>query len=183
MNKSRIIITGGPSTGKSSMIRNLADRGYPVMHEVARAEIKRQLEQKSKLVPWDDVLGFSRKVFEGQRDQYNAAQAGKRNFYDRGIPDLIAYLKNAGIKDEYLERQAASYRYHPRIFILPPWREIYESDTERREEWEEMLRIHNWLEQTYRGYGYELVKVPMIEVKKRVDFIFEHLSCDDLPNP
>lgn len=175
MKTPRIIITGGPCTGKSSLLKSLHQQGYRTYLEVARAEIKRQLKKGSNLVPWDDVLGFSHKVMEGQLRQYHSALSGALNFYDRGVPDLLAYLRKSAIHDEIIERQARQLQYYPTLFIAPPWQEIYAQDNERRESLSEMMDIHHHLLLIYQELNYRVLELPKASVQERLTFIFNHL--------
>lgn len=176
MKTARIIITGGPCTGKSSLIKALHKKGYRSYLEVARAEIKRQLQKGTNLVPWDDVQGFSHQVMEGQLRQYHSALPGTLNFYDRGVPDLLAYLRKSAIHDAIIEQQARELQYYPTLFIAPPWQDIYAQDNERRESLAEMMDIHHHLLMVYQDLHYQVLELPKASVQERLDFIFKHLS-------
>jgi len=67
------------------------------------------------------------------------------------------------------------YRYNY-IFLMPPWEEIYISDNERYENFEQALAIHNHLERTYKELGYTITVVPTGNIKNRANFIIEHIK-------
>jgi len=172
MSPRRIIITGGPCTGKSTLIELLAGRGFPVKREVARAEIKRQLAVGSNLLPWQDVQGFSRVVMEKQLEQYRQVPtSGKVIFYDRGVPDLLAYLRKAKIHDALIEEQARHLSYAQPVFAAPPWPEIYNVDNERRESFADMQIIHGHLLAVYHELGYRVVELPFASPAERLQRI------------
>ena len=56
---------------------------------------------------------------------------------------------------------------------MPPWEEIYISDNERYENFEQALAIHNHLERTYKALNYSIIEVPTGTVKERADFILK----------
>lgn len=172
----RIIITGGPGTGKSTIIDLLENRGYPCHREVSRAVIKEELDKGSDLLPWQDLPGFSETVFKGQTEQYHQAKENHINFFDRGLPDVIAYLRKDSLPTEMLDDLVPHYPYHSEIFVTPPWPEIYKTDSERREDFETMQSIHNSLVDTYKSFGYEVVEVPKENSFKRANFILERLG-------
>ncbi len=172
----RIIITGGPGTGKSTIIDLLEERGYPCHCEVSRAVIKEQLEKGSDLLPWNDLSGFSDTVFKGQTGQYHQAEPNEINFFDRGLPDVIAYLRKDLLPTEALDDLVEHYPYHNEVFVTPPWEEIYKNDEERREDFETMQAIHNALVETYEHFGYTVVEVPKEDSYKRVNFILKRLG-------
>ena len=172
----RVIITGGPGTGKSTIIDLLEQKGYPCHREVSRAVIKEQLEKGSDLLPWSDLPGFSNTVFEGQTSQYHSAIEGAINFFDRGLPDVIAYLRKDLLPTEALDDLVHHYPYHHEIFITPPWEEIYQTDEERREDFKTMQAIHNSLVETYEQFGYTVVEIPKLQSHERVNFILNRLA-------
>ena len=129
----RVVITGGPATGKTSLITEFKGLGYQIFPEVARVVIKQQLALNSIKVPWLDVSGFSQLVLEEQCHHFKMAK-NSLSFFDRGIPDIIGYLNHANqpFFDSLIDT-AENLKYNF-IFILPPWEEIYETDNELREE-------------------------------------------------
>lgn len=174
----RVIITGGPGTGKSTIIDLLEEKGYPCHREVSRAVIKEELAKGSTQLPWDDLSGFSNLVFDGQTSQYRHAEEGKVNFYDRGIIDVIAYLKKDKLPSDALEDLARHYPYYTKVFLTPPWEEIYAKDDERRENFETMTVIHKELKDAYTSFGYEVIEVPKGSSQERVNFILEQLGIE-----
>ena len=61
-------------------------------------------------------------------------------FFDRGIPESVGYCRliKSNIPD-YLYKAAQSYRYNQKVFITPPWGDIYQHDKERKQSWEEAV--------------------------------------------
>ena len=62
-----------------------------------------------------------------------------------------------------------------KIFILPPWEDIYIADNERYENYEQAKLIYNHLVETYEKYGYNLIEVPKDTVDNRILFILEQI--------
>jgi predicted ATPase len=62
------------------------------------------------------------------------------------------------------------------IFILKPWKEIYKSDTVRYESFEQALKIHECLVNTYEGFNYTLIDVPFDTVENRADYILNEIQ-------
>lgn len=175
-NTLRVVITGGPGTGKSTIIDQLEQKGFPCHREVSRAVIKKELEKGSDLLPWNDLPGFSNIVFEGQTSQYHRAEEHKINFYDRGLIDVIAYLRKDLLPADTLEDLVQHYPYHNKIFVTPPWEDIYRTDSERREDFETMQAIHDSLVDTYTHFGYQVVEVPKGQSYERTNFILKELD-------
>lgn len=173
----RVVITGGPGTGKTSLITALENAGYPVKHEQARIFIDNTNKGLSNLSPWTDLLAFSERVMNARHEDYQGAQFGSFNFYDRGLPDTLAYLRRDGksIPDDWISL-VTSHRYERVVFIAPPWQEIFHQDNERMESYEELLSIHQYLIDTYENLGYELRELPRIPIEERLHFVIKELA-------
>jgi predicted ATPase len=172
----KIVITGGPGTGKTTVIEELTKRNFECMHEISREVTLNNRKYGTEQLFLTKPLLFSELLLEGRVNQY--IEAEKRNcklvFFDRGIPDVHAYMNYISIDypNTYVVK-SKMYRYNY-IFLMPPWQEIYISDNERYENFEQALAIHNHLERTYKELGYTIIEVPTGTIENRTDFI---LSC------
>ena len=97
--------------------------------------------------------------------------------FDRGIPDTIGYMELIQLSPspEY-QKLANEYRYNKKVFILPPWEEIYAVDSERKQNFNEAVRTYNQLSQTYLHLGYELIILPKVSVGERAKRLISELS-------
>jgi len=173
LNSKRIVITGGPGTGKTAIINELLKRKYCCLEEISRqVTLDAQKSGISQLFLTDPLL-FSDLLLEGRTKQFNKAGDinEKHVFLDRGIPDVVAYLDYIG--NAYPERyvNACADHKYDHVFILAPWQEIYKSDNERYESFEQANEIHHHLLETYSKYNYKLHDVPFGSVESRTDFI------------
>ena len=167
----RILISGAPGTGKTSIINELSKKGYPCHFEVSREIISNQIASKGKITPWQNLETFSQIVFKKRRIQFDNTTE-KITFYDRGIIDVIAYMRKEGLKinPEWI-RIAKEYRYFNKVFIAPPWEDIYQNDEERMEDFNTSIEVHKYMVSTYESFGYEIVLIPKVSVNKRIIFI------------
>lgn len=173
----RIVITGGPGTGKSSIIKKLERDGHKCLHEVSREiTAAAQKEGITQLFLEQPVL-FSKKLLEARIDQFHEASASQSHmvFIDRGIPDVIAYMNYFGTDYPAAFNEAcADYKYH-HVFLLPPWEEIYQTDNERYESFEQAVQIYDHLKSSYRENGYPTIEVPRNSVVHRCEFILSKI--------
>ena len=94
----KIVLIGGPGTGKSSILREFIKRGYKCMPEISReVTLKAQKDGIDQLFLEQPLL-FSQLLLEGREQQYIDAHQSDAEiiFFDRGIPDVHAYRNYLG---------------------------------------------------------------------------------------
>ena len=167
------IITGGPGSGKSTVIDALAKRGISTMSEAGRAIIQDQVAIGGEALPWADRQAFAELMLNWEMRSYRMAVALKGPvIFDRGVPDVLGYLRLIGLSiPSRVERAAQMFRYNRRVFIAPPWREIFQIDAERKQSFEEAQATYEAMIETYSGLGYELIQLPLDSIQERVNFL------------
>ncbi len=177
MQKEIIVIIGGPGTGKSTIIDGLVADGYCCYPEISRQVTLEAQKEGIEQLFLEKPLLFSEKLLEGRIKQFENAKEEPAEvvFIDRGIPDVVAYMDYIG--DNYPEhfKEACEVCKYSKIFLLPPWEEIYKSDGERYENFEQAKTIYNHLVETYKKYGYELIEVPKDTVTNRILYILDKI--------
>ncbi len=180
----RIIITGGPGSGKSTLLDALRTHGFICYQEVSRQIIRQEATRPDGVLPWNDLPAFARLAFrEMMRHHDQAAAAGRDCFFDRGVPDIFGYLLHGGyaIPETFLAIHAQSCRYHPTVFMLPFWPEIYVNDPERPQTAEQSRSLSIAIGEAYRALGYTLVDVPLQPVAERVRFLLSRIGGPSAP--
>ena len=177
MKSRKIVITGGPGTGKSSIINRLEEKGEKCLHEISRQVTLEAKKQGIDQLFLEQPLLFSEKLLEGRLDQYLEAMEFNSDhiFLDRGLPDVVAYMDYFDTKYPEIFNKICQNNRYDLIFILPPWKEIYTSDNERYESYEEALKISSYLYSTYKRYGYNPIEVPKLSVEERTSFILDKI--------
>ncbi len=178
MKTKKIVITGGPGTGKSSIIEHLINRGFTCLEEISRqVTITAKKEGIDQLFLTNPLL-FSERLLKGRLNQFTDANAyvNETVFFDRGIPDVLAYMDFIG--DNYPQHfvDVCKDTIYDAVFILKPWKAIYTKDQERYENFEQALTIHKHLVNTYMNYNYTLIDVPFDTVENRTNFILKVLG-------
>jgi predicted ATPase len=167
------VLTGGPGAGKSTLIDALAGAGFATVPEAGRAIIRQQAQIAGRGRPSVDPDLFAELMLSWELQSYHArASEPEPVFFDRGIVDVIGYLKLSGRPvPEHMSAAARLYRYNRCVFVCPPWPQIFTQDNERKQDLDEADRTYRALVETYAGCGYELVEVPRTPVDERLRFI------------
>lgn len=177
MSTKKIVITGGPGTGKSTLINELIDRGHSCMEEISRQIILEAKEDGIDQLFLTNPLLFSELLLKGRQQQFlKADMFSEIVFFDRGLPDVLAYMDYIG--DSYPQNFVNTCKdsVYDIVFILKPHEAIYKKDNERYENFEQALDIHKHLLNTYQYYNYNLIDVPFDTVENRIDFILNTLN-------
>ncbi|ELY3608488.1 AAA family ATPase [Cronobacter sakazakii] len=174
----RIIITGGPGSGKSTVIDELNKRGYWCSTEAGRAVIQDQVRIGGGALPWADQTAFAELMLCWEiRSWHEVEELTEPCFYDRGVPDVAGYLYLSELPTpKHLKSAIAEFRYNRTVFIAPPWREIYVQDAERKQSFEDAVLTYHSMVETYQRYGYKLLELPCLPIEERADFILSQLN-------
>jgi predicted ATPase len=125
-----------------------------------------------------DPYAFNRKILTGRIRQYHHASELQEPvvFYDRGIPDVLAYMDyfGQGYNEEFT-RPCQELRYDAAI-LLPPWEEIYTRDEARLESFQQACEIHEYLARSYAQCGYQVQTLPSGPIKARADNLLEMIQ-------
>jgi len=170
------VITGGPGGGKTSLLESLASKGYNFIPETARQIIKERLSNGLTARPGPRT--FAQQIFDKDWTNFiSNSDLSSLLFFDRSFMDsawqlfscdTVGYNK---IKDTHLKN-----RYNNKVFITPPWKEIYHSDTERNQSFEESIVVYTRLEEWYREHDYDVVVLPKDTIENRAKFILSQVT-------
>jgi predicted ATPase len=171
----RFIISGGPGAGKSTLLNALRTAGFLCFDEVSRQVIQEQVALDSRCLPWIDLDCFAQLVLQRMIDQYETASDrddASVAFFDRGIPDIIAYLRVGELTvGEAWYQASRQFPYEPLVFMAPPWEAIYVNDSERWQTFAEATALHQALVETYQALGYTILELPRVSAADRVTFV------------
>lgn len=177
MKNKKIVITGGPGTGKSSIIHELEKNGEKCLHEISRQVTLEAKREGIDQLFLEKPLLFSEKLLEGRLQQYIEASKLEADpiFIDRGLPDVVAYMDYFETDYPNIFNDTCENNRYDKVFILPQWKEIYKNDNERYENFEEALKISSYLYATYKRYGYHPIEVPKLSIEDRTQFILDKI--------
>ena len=178
-----VVISGGPGAGKTALIEELCREGCTCSSEVARQIIQEQMAAGGDALPWANRERYARQMLERSVAAWQEGlRAGGTIFFDRGLPDTLCYVRLEGLSQE-LERDALAmsrqHRYLQRVYLAPQWREIYETDAERRQSFEEAVKTCDLMTKTYEECGYQVMLLPLVSVRKRAEILLREIAQFD----
>jgi predicted ATPase len=172
-----VVISGCSGGGKSALLEELGRRGHPTVEEPGRRIVKEQLLSGGTALPWTDGVAFARRCIALALSDRRAARRrqGRWVFFDRGLIDASVALRRM-TGEPVLNAIKRSHRYHQRVFLAPPWPEIYVTDNERRHSLDAGVAEYQRLVDAYPALGYEVTILPKIGVAERAEFVLRTLA-------
>jgi predicted ATPase len=157
-------------------LAELQRRGHAGVEEPGRRIVREELTGDGVALPWVDPAAFARRaVAMALADRAAAEGPAGWVFFDRGLVDAAAALEHA-TGEAVLERLGRTHRYHWRVFLAPPWPEIFVNDPERPHGFEAARIEYGRLLSAYERLGYAVSILPKTDVVGRADFVLEMLE-------
>ena len=170
----RILITGCSGGGKSTLLAELARRGYATVPEPGRRIIAAETDPASPRLPWNDAATFARAAQAMALADFAAAEgAAGPVFFDRGLIDAqlaLAHATAAPADAALLSR----HRYDA-VFLAPPWPEIHVTDAARRHGLPAAIAEYHRIRDALPALGYDAIPLPRAPVAERAAFVLRHL--------
>lgn len=168
------VVTGGPSSGKTTTVNLLRSRGYKTTIEHARHYIDTQkVTGKTVEEIRKNHVVFQQGILDMQIEQEQALSSNDVVFLDRAIPDALAYYRFLGLSVDIKLEETLHRHLYKKIFILDPLPLV--ADYARTEDGVAQKKIHTLLTDVYESLPYPVIHVPVLPPEERVDFILKNL--------
>ena len=168
------VITGAPCSGKTSVIKEIEQRGARVVHEVARSYIDEQLDKGLRLDQIKaDVLQFERHILHTKIKIEDGLAEFEPIFFDRGVPDSIAYFRLEGLDPAEPLAYSRRTRYR-RVFFFE--RFDFLNDEVRSEDEMMAAKLNDLLLEAYTQIGYDIIRVPVMSVADRTERVLRAIK-------
>jgi len=168
------VITGGPSSGKTTTVNLLRERGYITTMEHARHFLDTQrLKGRTIEEVRKNQREFQLGVLDMQIEQENEIAPNVQVFLDRAIPDALAYYRFLNLTEDDKLIEALKNVSYKKVFImdyLP-----LKNDYARNENSEAQKKIHELITEVYESLPFPVVHVPVLPAEERVEFILNNL--------
>ena len=171
-----VVFTGGPGTGKTTLLAELAANGYATVEDSARAIIAERLARGAS--PRPDPPAFAREILRRDIEKYlGQPRTSQWVFFDRGLIDALGMVQEvAPLPANELQAMLTAYPFHRSVFVFPPWEAIYVTDSERDQSFADAVKVHDKVVRWYRSCGYTLHEVPRLPVPRRAQHVLRLLA-------
>jgi predicted ATPase len=168
------VITGTLSSGKSTLIGQLAKRGFQIVPEAARLYIEGELAKGRTM---DEIRRDPAALQRGVNAMTLRVEQGLRAddvlFLDRALPDTLAFCRANGLNPNEILADCFHHRYAS-VFLLD--RLPIKQDGVRFHDDLTADLIDEWHARDYSALGYDVVRVPVLAPEERLAFVLERLS-------
>jgi predicted ATPase len=172
-------LTGCSSSGKSTLLEALAQRGVACVREAGRIVVQEEHASGGDGLPWVDPLLFRDLIFEKSTAAFNTHKdhVGPVVF-DRSFIEAVSCSIGCGVEppEKHLEA-ARELRFNTTVFVTLPWEEIFTTDAERKSTFEDAKAEFELTSGLYKQFGYTLLEVPKGHIDERVDFVMAAIEA------
>ena len=175
----RIVLTGGPHSGKSTLIDALARRGMKTVPEAALLEIEAMVADhgadEARRIRRADTRAFQ--VAVSRRQAQLEASMGRLAgpvFFDRGMIDGLAYCHHYDFEvPAELERLASDARYDLCVVcsLVVPF--TLRAATGRTSDETAARRLEQLITEAYRERAIPVVHLPLVPLPQRLERLLE----------
>lgn len=168
------VITGAPCCGKTTLINQLADKGFRTLPEAGRQYVEREMARGRTI---DEIreneVNFARSIKDMQLGIEHGLRPNDTSFLDRAFPDCLSYYRVVGLNPNQILLECFHHRYDF-IFVLD--RFPVQQDGVRTEDDVVAGFLDEWLIRDYLALGYRVVRVPVLPPQDRLAFVLDKLS-------
>ncbi|RRN73432.1 AAA family ATPase [Agrobacterium deltaense] len=170
-----IILSGCSGGGKSTLLAELARRGFATVEEPGRRIVIEETRNGGTALPWIDLEAFARRAIAMALEDRQKAPPEGPVFFDRGLIDAASALRHIN-GDAFIETLGVAHRYNRLVFLTPPWPEIYRGDSERKHGFDAAVAEYERLLRDYDELGYDISVLPKSGIRERADFILTRID-------
>ncbi len=171
----KIVLTGGPCSGKTTTIEELGKKGFSVLEETAKNIVA---ERRHIPVTPEESLIRQDLIFKKQLLKEIDAEENndKFLFLDRSLIDGLGYsILYSGEESIYKYLHIAENMDYHKIFFLELLPFTYGGYRSENEDEEESKKIQLSIWNLYKRFRHNPIYVPKMSIERRVDFILDRI--------
>ena len=168
------VITGAPCSGKSTTLYYLRQKGYKTVPEAARIYIDGEISAGKTIEQIrENEKEFQEKIFDMKIIAEKKLPKNELLFLDRGMADTIAYLNLYSFPIKSSIIKMTKKNIYKKMFLFE--RLPYNKDYARTEDESMLQKLEDLLEEAYIKYGTPVIRVPVLPMEERLEFILNNL--------
>jgi len=178
-NTSWVLITGAPGSGKTTIAACMAAAGLRTIEDPGRAEFEHQLRNGvPPHIVRRDYRRFQHLVLKRALSIVDIIPDNEQVFFDYGVAESLAFMKVAGIPWDDVIVQAAARLHFRQVFLLDVVPLPLNTDDIIRAESEQSRNLlRDLFQELYQVLGHNSIRVPLMGVKERFEFINSLIEC------
>lgn len=175
----RFVLSGGPGIGKTTVLKELRNRGYQTIPETFTSLFEQAVADNALDSFFNGPQVLPSILLTEQLRMESLLSPTIPAFLDRSAVDIIAYgdFFNTPMSEEM--RNQADRNYDLVFFLEPLPEYLYENTEVRKESREEAIKIHGLLKAAYLQAGYmshQLIEVPFGTPYERAQYILDAIA-------
>ena len=178
MTTKRYIISGGPGSGKTTLVQHLRLLGYPTVRETAREIIEWNLERGGKILPWIDRDLFDAHLVDICAEDYARTSAFEIVFFDGCMLDVVPWRVHLEQNTNKYEALIGEFSFDQNVFVPEPWDAIHFSNSARPFSFDDCISITEKIANFYRKHDFKVTMVPPMSPIKRTRYVLSALGLD-----
>jgi predicted ATPase len=168
------VISGAPCCGKTTLIDQLAARGFKTVPEAGRQYIEQEFSKGRGLEEIrKDKAVFNRCLLDLTLEIEQRLDPDELLFLDRGLAECVSFHRIIGLNPNEILAECTQFQYAA-VFVLD--RFPLQKDGVRTEDNATSDFLDEWLERDYRTMEYRVVRVPVLSFSDRMEFVLDRLS-------
>ena len=170
------VLTGGPSTGKTTLLQQLQALHYSTIPEAARQIIDEFLARGISIESLRaDELKFQAMVAKRKASLEASVDPQSITFFERGMHDTLAYVRYYNFAIDSQLATLLNQAHYSRVFLLEPL-DVYHDDYARVEDANFTRQLHQLLYDAYSEFNMKPITIPNLPVKDRLNLIISNLD-------
>jgi len=177
------VIAGAPCSGKSTLVKALAGRGFKIIPETAEEVIRAAVQagvsvEEQRLM---DPVGFQMDLLRKDFDIFDKMLTSGGDgivIADTSFIETLVFSARAGIEmSPTVKDWLMKKRFNNVFFLASPAN--YQSTEVRMESQQVAMTISREVEEAYKQFGYQLVPIPAgMSLSERYQFVEKHIRSN-----
>ncbi|WP_299474486.1 AAA family ATPase [uncultured Roseibium sp.] len=177
MNSTFILLTGCSCGGKSTLLEALRKRGFATVPEPGRRIVSEENAGNGQALPWVNLRAFALRAVEMAKSDLTSVRDAKGLvFFDRGLIDAAVALEQSG-GQTVKETLDGCRPYAKKVFVVPPWKELFAKDAERKHDFKTAVQEYDRINRTLDDLGYTIRELPQAPVFERANTILHECGA------